>query len=1163
MGASEIHNPKSKIQNRPDAYLEALRERVLIFDGAMGTNLQAQNLDAEAYGGKAYEGCNDHLCLTRPSAVEQVHRGFLEVGVDVLETATFQSTRRRLTEWGLGELTLEINRAAAQLARHLADEYSTPQQPRFVAGSMGPTGMLPSSEDPALSAITFDEMAEEYAYQARGLVEGGVDVLLIETSQDILEVRAAIAGIRRYFASAGVRRPIQAQITLDTAGRMLLGTDIAAALAILEAMDADVVGLNCSTGPEHMREPVRYLGEHSRRPISIIPNAGIPINLGGGKARYPLEPEPMAEALLEFVERFGVSAVGGCCGTTPAHLAEVARRVGRRRPLDRPVAPAPLVASAIRAVALVQEPPPLLIGERVNAQGSRMIKRLLLADDYEGVLEVAREQMEGGAHLLDVCVALTERQDEARQMREVVHRLGARAEAPLMIDSTEAEVVRAALESYPGRAIINSINLENGRKRVDALTPLAREHGAALVALTIDEQGMAKTVERKLEIAQRIHELVVGEYGLAPQDLIFDVLTFTLGTGEEEFRDSALATLEGIRRVKAELPGVLTSLGVSNVSFGLRPQARAVLNSVFLYHAVKAGLDMAIVNPSQTAPYAEILEHERQLAEDLIFNRHAEALPALIAHFEGAQVVPQAKEDEEAGLPLAERIHGRVLHRKKEGIEQLLDQAMAEGRSAVQVLNDILLPAMKDVGDRFGAGELILPYVLQSAEVMKRAVRHLEQFLERKEGFSKGRVVLATVYGDVHDIGKSLVNTILSNNGYTVYDLGKQVPVNTIIEKAQEVDATAIGLSALLVSTSKQMPLCVQELAERGLSFPVLIGGAAINRPFGRRAAVLPGGRVYEPGVFYAKDAFEGLEVMDRLVDPQRRGALVERYRREVADQLASDVAAPTRPSAAVGSAGRSTARPVPPPRPPFLGVRRLEADLRAVFRHLDTNTLFRLHWGGHRASPEQYQTLVAQEFVPQLERLQADAIEAGYLRADIVYGYFPVAAEGEALVVFAPEAPERELTRFRFPRQPAGERLCLADYFAPLGGSARDVLALQAVTVGPEAVSLVEQLEKVEAEYARGYLIRGLAASTAEALAEYAHGQIRAELDLSEGRGKRFSWGYPACPDLEEQEKALQLLRAQELVGLTLTSASQLVPEWSTLALVVHHPEAKYFAVR
>jgi 5-methyltetrahydrofolate--homocysteine methyltransferase len=692
-----------------------------------------------------------------------------------------------------------------------------------------------------------------------------VDVLLIETSQDILEVKAAIAGFERLFAELGRRVPVQAQVTLDTSGRMLLGTDIASAMTTIESLGVDVLGLNCSTGPEHMRDPVRYLSQYATLPLSVIPNAGLPLNTGVGEAVYPLEPLPMAVALAEFVRDFGVRIVGGCCGTTPEHLDAIVRHVraeaaahvaydsGGSRHGER----VPRVSSAMRAITLHQDPPPLLVGERVNSQGSRKVKRLLLEDDYEGILEVAREQAESGAHVLDVCVALTERADEAEQMAKIVKLLSMSVETPLVVDSTEAGVIEQALEHIPGRAIVNSINMENGRKRIDSVVPLCRKHGAAVVALTIDEIGMAKTRERKLEVARKIHDIVVGEYGLSPSDLIFDALTFTLATGDAEWVDSAKETIEGIRLIKQELPGVLSILGVSNVSFGLAPGARAVLNSVFLHHCVQAGLDAAIVNPAHVTPYAEISTEERELADDLVFNRRADALQRFIEHFEVSGQRSEGRggvEDPTAGFTPDQLVHWMVVHRKKEGIEAALDAAGVR-EAPVRVLNEVLLPAMKEVGDKFGAGELILPFVLQSAEAMKKAVRHLEQFLERTEGYTKGKVVLATVYGDVHDIGKSLVNTILSNNGYTVFDLGKQVPVNTIIDKAIEVNADAIGLSALLVSTSKQMPLCVQELDKRGLEVPVLIGGAAINRRFGRRALFVEGERAYASGVFYCKDA--------------------------------------------------------------------------------------------------------------------------------------------------------------------------------------------------------------------------------------------------------------------------------------------------------------------
>src|SRR5215210_5936900 len=804
-------------------YLDELKRRVLVYDGAMGTNIQRYNLSPEDFGGKALEGCNDNLVLTRPDVIQAIHESFLEVGCDVVETCTFQSTPRRLKEWGLGDKVREVNIAAARLARAAADKYSTPDKPRFVAAPMGPTGMLPSSSDPALGNITYEELSRNFHDQAQYLIEGGVDLLLIETSQDILEVKAAVAGIERLFAEIGRRIPIQAQVTLDVSGRMLLGTDIASAMTTLEALKVDVIGLNCSTGPEHMREPIRYLSEHARLPLSVIPNAGLPLNTGAGEAVYPLEPQPMATALSEFVKDFGVRIVGGCCGTTPEHLSAIVAAV---RDAERGSKPAhhtqhvPRVSSAMRAITLHQDPPPLLVGERVNAQGSRKVKRLLLADDYEGILEVAREQVDSGAHVLDVCVALTERGDEAEQMSKVVKLLSMSVETPLVIDSTEANVIEAALEHIPGRGIVNSINMENGRARIDAVVPLVKKHGAALVALTIDPVGMAKTRERKLEVAKKIYDIVVGEYGLAPEDLIYDALTFTLATGDAEWIDSGKETVEGIRLIKRELPGVSTILGVSNVSFGLTPDARGVLNSVFLHHCVQAGLDAAIVNPAHIRPYAEISAEEREMADDLVFNKTPTALQCFIEYFAnvgGTGTSAQAeKEDPTAGMTSDQKIHWMILHRKKEGIEEQLDAAGVR-EQPVRVLNEVLLPAMKEVGDKFGAGELILPFVLQSAEVMKKAVKHLEQFLEKAEGYTKGKVVLATVYGDVHDIGKSLVNTILSNNGYTVFDLGKQVPVNTIIEKAVEVGADAIGLSALLVSTSKQMPLCVQELDKRGI----------------------------------------------------------------------------------------------------------------------------------------------------------------------------------------------------------------------------------------------------------------------------------------------------------------------------------------------------------
>jgi 5-methyltetrahydrofolate--homocysteine methyltransferase len=1182
-------------------FLDELSRRVLIYDGAMGTNIQRYQLTAEDYGGQATEGCNEYLLLTKPSVIEEIHAGFFEVGCDVIETDTFTGSHLKLDEYGLGHLTHEINLTGAQLARRLADHYSTPDHPRFVAGSIGPTGMLPSSDDPMLSNITYQQLAAIFEEQAAALLEGGVDVLLIETSQDILEVRAAITGIRRAMRQAGRNVPIQAQVSLDTSGRMLLGTDIAAVMNTLVALRVDVIGLNCSTGPEHMREPVRFLAENCPLPISTIPNAGIPLNVNG-LAVYPTEPEEMAEALRDFITEFGVNIIGGCCGNSHEHLRAIVQACRNAPRQSRPIADnnfsnknfvniiAPFVTSGIRATSLQQVPAPLLVGERVNSQGSRKVKQALLKDDYDTMLNVGREQVEGGAHVLDVCVALTERTDEAVQMAKVVKKLSMGIEAPLVIDSTEPDVIQKALETYPGRAIINSINMEMGRQRIEAVVPLAVEHGTAVVALTIDEIGMGKTTERKVEIAHKIYDICVNEYGLAPNSLIFDMLTFPVTTGQEELQTAAIETLDAITRVKNELPGVLTILGVSNVSFGLQPHARAVLNSVFLYHAVKAGLDAAIVNPTHITPYAEIDEEQRKLAEDLIYNR-PDALPRYIAYFEehGSQKSDNSntKADPTEGMNIYERIHWQILHRRKEGIEPLISQAIEErsqelnvsqGDAAVNILNTVLLPAMKDVGDRFGAGELILPFVLQSAEVMKKAVAHLEGYLERKEGYTKGKVVLATVFGDVHDIGKNLVNTILSNNGYTVYDLGKQVPLNVILDKAIEVHADAIGLSALLVSTSKQMPLCVKELHKRGLNFPVIVGGAAINRSYGRRILFVddqtPASTPvpYEHGVFYARDAFEGLDIVDTLTSPPERRtnfierikceALKERLKKEAGiEDEAGEQQEDVTPSGSIAAVKTI-------PQPPFWGPRVLDRiGIEDVAPCMDLNTLYRLHWGG-KAHGAEFTHLVESEFRPRLQRMLLEARQQRYLQPKVVYGYFPCQSQGNELIVYNPQDMQDqngalgEIVRFHFPRQKERERLCLADYFASVKSGKIDVVALQIVTMGQAASDAINRLQQ-GGNYSEAYFLHGLAVEMAEGLAEYTNRLIRQELGLDKEQARRYSWGYPAIPDLEDHKKVFHLLPAAEAIGVELTEACQLVPEQSTAAIVVHHPQAIYFAVR
>jgi len=1231
-------------------YLDAIADHVVIFDGAMGTSIQGYDLTADDYGGTHLEGCVDYLVITRPDVIEEIHASFLSVGSEVVETNTFRGNRWTLAEYGLGERTLEINRAAAALARRVCDRFEAETgMPRFVAGSIGPSGKLPSGDDPDLSNVTFEELADLFYEQAQGLVEGGADLLLIETSQDILEVKAAVVGINRYFADANVRVPLQVQITLDVSGRMLFGTDIGGALTTLEALPIDIIGMNCSTGPEYMRAPIKYLVERSRLPISVLPNAGLPINVDG-EAVYPMEPDPFSEMVSEFT-RWGVNVVGGCCGTGPEHLAKLYKAVhghsyeeyvgsfgtphppapsptrgegeqndgvgistGEPEAINDDAAspdtthktasanalpnagrsPSPLVRGTLqRTKPLHREPPreaqassgmtsspmvftpgPTLIGERVNSQGSRKVKRLLLEDDYDSIVQIAVGQVENGAHMLDVCVALTERDDELLQMEKLVKKLAMSVEVPLIIDTTEADVAEAALALYPGRGVINGNNLENGRERIDSILPIAVKHGAAVLSMTIDEDGMAHTREKKLEIAQRITQIACDDYGMSPEDLIYDTLTFPLTTGQEELRNDAIETIEGIRLIKEQIPGVMTALGVSNVSFGVGKAARGVLNSVFLFHAVKAGLDMAIVNPAHITPYAEIPDDQRKVAEDLIFNTDPDALPRFIQYFEqnDVEIAGNEKEDPTKDMTSEQALHWQIVHRRKEGVEALIDDSLTRA-DPVTVLNSVLLPAMKEVGDKFGAGELILPFVLQSAEVMKKSVAHLEQFMEKVEGSSKGIVVLATVYGDVHDIGKNLVKTILSNNGYTVHDLGKQVPVNTIIEKAQEHNADAIGLSALLVSTSKQMPLVVNELARRDLSYPVLVGGAAINRRFGRRILFLEdGGEPYAPGVFYCKDAFEGLAVMDKLVDPNEKPTFIQQTFDDAYTEMGKKRPARRRAAAAPVK----TVKPAPDlPTPPFWGSKLVEyMPLEIVLQHLHKPELFRLSWGAKNTRGAEWEKLEA-EFEARLERMSREALHDKSLLPQAVYGYFPAQSDGDDLIIYDPgpfqqmldggngKPPEKvEIARFAFPRQPDGDFLCISDYYAAADSDNIDVVQLQVVTVGEPASEKFERIQAAD-DYSEAYFFHGLAVQAAEATANYMTQHVRRELGIADNRGKRYSWGYPACPDLEDHTIVFDLLPQTADIGLTLTAESyQLVPEQSTAAIFAHHPDAKYYSV-
>lgn len=1146
-------------------YLDALALRALVFDGATGTNLQDMNLTTADYGGERTVGFNDYLVITKPEAVEKNHRSFLEVGVDVIETDTFRSNRITLQDYQLENLVGEINQRAARLARQLADEFSTTDQPRFVAGSMGPTGQLPSMADPELSRLTFDELVEIFCEQASHLLIGGVDLLLLETSQDILEVKAAVQGSHQAMQSTGILVPLQVQVTLDTTGRMLLGTDITAVLSILDGLPLDVIGLNCSTGPEHMRQSVEYLCQNTSIPVSVIPNAGLPFNKNG-KAVYPLSPESFADQLTDFVVRNGVNVVGGCCGTSPEHLRQLVKKLNRQAPAPRPRQTNPALSSAVQAVALDQQPKPFLIGERLNTQGSRRFKRLIMENDENAMLSLAQQQVAHGAHALDICVALTERTDEAASMEHLIRLLRPVVSVPFVIDSTEPDVIEIALKNAPGRCLINSIHLEGGPEKMHKILAIARRHNAALIALTIDEQGMARTAERKLQIAQRIHQIAVKEYGMRSSDLIFDPLTFTLATGEAEYLQSAVETLNGIRQIKTSLPGVYTSLGISNISFGLAPAARTVLNSVMLFHAVQAGLDLAIVDPAQITPYADISQQDRELAEDLIFNKKTDALQRLIEHFNqaaesGSNIAAQINPLE--GLSPSQRLHWRVLHRSKENLALDLDAAMEETgltsrhESAVYLINSVLLPAMKEVGDQFGRGELILPFVLQSAEVMKESVTYLEQFLERADGVSKGTIVLATVYGDVHDIGKNLVKTILSNNGYRVVDLGKQVPVETIIQNAVDQKADAIGLSALLVSTSRQMGLAVNELQRRKINIPVLIGGAAINQDFADNIRRTEHGEIFDAGVFYCADAFEGLAVMEDIQISSKQFPSMQ-VNQPIPIQQA-EVKTPPCP-------GRSVDPAEDIPSAPFWGYCFVQSiPLTEILPYLSKSALFRLSWGAGNIKGEKWEQ-VKTDFNLRLHTMLKQNEQENWLQPQALYGFFPAAAEGNQVIVYDYKTMDQNLPveklRFTFPRQLAGECLCLADYFASATNHQLDVLPLQLVTIGHAATQRIQELQDA-GNYSEAYFSHGLAVQLAEATAEFIHQKIRRELGIPSRQGKRYSWGYPPLPDLTEHGNLFRLLPAEEKMNMSLTAAFQLVPEQSTAAMVIHHPQAKYFTIQ
>jgi len=1162
-------------------FLETVRERVVIYDGAMGTSIQKRNPTLDDFWGK--ENCSEVLVLSRPEMIREIHAEFLEAGCDVLETNTFGATRTVLGEFGLADRVREINLAAVGLARETARDFSRNGKPRFVAGSLGPTTKLPS-----LGHITFDEMVAAYEEQAAALIEGGVDVLLVETAQDLLQAKIAAIGVLEAMKKAGKRLPLQVQVTLQESGTMLLGTEIGAALTALEVLDLDIIGMNCATGPAEMNDAVRYLGLNSPREISVLPNAGLPHN-EGGHAVYKLKPCELAEYHKHFVVDYGVRIVGGCCGTTPEHLKAVVDVVSGLEPRKREVKPVGAAASAYTSVPLDLEPKPLIVAEEMNTTTRvEHFRNLVRGRKYDDILGLAKKLVNDGSHMLDLCCAIVG-EDEKGYMSTILERIATRVPAPILVDSTEADVVEEALKRIPGKAIINSINLEDGEKRTAKVLPMAERYGAAVIALTIDEEGMALTADKKVAIARRIFHLATEKYRIRPVDLIFDALTLPISTGQEEYRTAGMETLEAIARIKQELPGVKTILGVSNISFGLDAYPRRVLNSVFMHEAVDRGLDLAIVNYTKIYPLYKIPQEEVELARKLIY-RDASAgdpLQIYMQHFRGTGDRTQAQTTAQvASLSVEDKLKYAIINGEKsvgEGadkrsLEALLEEALA-GYSPLDLINTVLLDGMKTVGDLFGARKMQLPSVLDAAGVMKAAVAYLEPKMEKKTGAHKGTLVLATVKGDVHDIGKNLVDIILTNNGFRVVNLGIKQPADAIIKAALEHKAHAIGLSGLLVKSTLEMKYVLQDLARQGLEFPVLCGGAALTRKYVEDDLR----REYSHGVFYSDDAFGGLRIMEDLTGQNgRREERLEEGR--TVREYAKASSAGEEPAAAFS--GRSPAVSDAPdiPAPPFWGVRvKKDYDLGEIFRYINETALFKNQWQLKTASQEDYARMVEEKYRPLLQRLEAEVLESGLFEPKVVWGYFRAQGQGNDLVVYdgvggdsggedGRTANPRELLRFSFPRQREGRRLSIADFFAPSSSGRMDVLGLSLVTIGEKASRETQRLFEA-GEYTKYLYLHGLSVETAEALAEYHHKLMREELGIASGdsphtrdlfhqkyRGSRYSFGYPACPNLEDQSKLFALLRPEENVGVRLTTGFLLEPEQSTSAIVVHHPAAKYF---
>ncbi len=1182
----------------PHPLLAALAERVVVADGAMGTMLQAQDPSLDDFAG--LEGCNEILNVTRPDIVRAVHRGYLEVGVDAIETNTFGANLANLAEYGIQDRIFELSRAGAAVARAEADAFSTPAQPRFVLGSVGPGTKLPT-----LGHAPYVALREAYREQVAGMLEGGIDAVLVETCQDLLQTKSAVLGAKRAMDAAGLQVPLIVHVTVETTGTMLLGSEIGAALTALEPLGIDYIGLNCATGPAEMSEHLRYLSRHASVGVSVMPNAGLP-QLGPNGAVYPLTPPELADALSGFVREFGLGLVGGCCGTTPEHLRQVVEAVRDVPPAARRPRPDPGLSSLYQAVPFQQDASVLMVGERTNANGSKAFREAMLAENWQQCIDIARAQTRDGAHVLDLNVDYVGR-DGAADMSALASRLATASTLPIMIDSTEPAVIQAGLEHLGGRSIVNSVNFEDGdgpESRYTRIMQLVAEHGSAVVALTIDEQGQARTREHKVAIAERLIADLTGKWGMAETDIVVDCLTFPIATGQEETRRDGIETIEAIRELKRRHPDVHTTLGVSNVSFGLNPAARQVLNSVFLAECTAAGLDSAIVHPSKILPMARIPEEQRTVALDLVYDRRGvdssgadyDPLQKMLEIFDGATTAAgrATRAAELLQLPLDERLQRRIIDGERNGLEADLDEAMLT-RKPLEIINDTLLEGMKTVGELFGSGAMQLPFVLTSAEVMKLAVAYLEPHMEKADSGGKGTIVLATVKGDVHDIGKNLVDIILSNNGYSVVNLGIKQPISTILSAAQDSAADAIGMSGLLVKSTVIMKENLEEMNARGLAekYPVLLGGAALTRSYVENDL----STMFKGDVRYARDAFEGLRLMDgvmsrkRGLDPQaaaadaakaaERKARHERSlriaeKRRIASAAETEAAVPTRSDVALDN---------PVPTPPFWGSRVVKgialADYSAM---LDERATFMGQWGlrgSKGGNGPSYEELVEKEGRPRLrywlDRLHTEKV----LQAAVVYGYFPCVSEGDEVVVLAePDIAAPEVTRFSFPRQRRDRHLCLADFYRPRSSGQTDVIGFTVVTMGQRIADFANELFAANAY--RDYLeVHGLSVQLTEALAEFWHQRIRSELVFPDGtsaaaedsddierffdleyRGARYSFGYPACPDLSEQTKVVTLLDPAR-IGVELSEEFQLHPEQSTSALVAHHPEAKYFAAR